>query len=101
MAQVVPAAPTPTTLPFPRCAPCRISGLQSGVYSLLTPVLALAGASYLFAPGMTLAQVFGFAKGVEGFFLWQVGPRCMGGQGSTPGVASAAAAPRRGGGKAP
>lgn len=67
------SSPTPTTPPFPPCAPCRISGLQSGVYSLLTPVLALAGASYLFAPGMTLAQVFGFAKGVEGFFLWQVG----------------------------
>lgn len=38
---------------------CSIKGLQSGLYSLLTPVLALAGASYLFAPGMSLAEVFG------------------------------------------
>ena len=45
----------------PGCAAlcCRITGLQSGLYSLLTPVLALAGASYLFAPGMSLSQVFG------------------------------------------
>lgn len=41
--------------------PCTrsIKGLQSGLYALLTPVLALAGASYLFAPGMSLAEVFG------------------------------------------
>lgn len=37
----------------------RVTGLQSGLYSLLTPTLALAGASYLFAPGMSLAEVFG------------------------------------------
>lgn len=52
-----PAQP-PRALP-PRLRPCSITGLQSGLYSLLTPVLALAGASYLFAPGMSLAQVFG------------------------------------------
>lgn len=58
----------PSTPPRPPCppAPRRISGLQSGLYSLLTPVLALAGASYLFAPGMSLTEVFGFVKGVEG-----------------------------------
>ncbi|KAL4425888.1 hypothetical protein ABPG75_009904 [Micractinium tetrahymenae] len=49
----------------------NIKGLQSGLYSLLTPVLALAGASYLFAPGMSLAEVFGFVKGVDSYFLWQ------------------------------
>ncbi|KAL4445732.1 hypothetical protein ABPG77_008931 [Micractinium sp. CCAP 211/92] len=49
----------------------NIKGLQSGLYALLTPVLALAGASYLFAPGVSLAEVFGFVKGVDSFFLWQ------------------------------
>lgn len=49
-----------TTCAAPPPASCRITGLQSGLYSLLTPVLALAGASYLFAPGMSLAQVFGW-----------------------------------------
>ncbi len=34
-------------------------------------MLALAGASYLFAPGMSLSEVFGFVKGVEAFFFWQ------------------------------
>lgn len=37
----------------------RVTGVQSGLYSLLTPVLALAGAGYLLAPGSTLAQVIG------------------------------------------
>lgn len=57
-----PRHPAPPRTSSPR----RISGLQSGLYSLLTPVLALAGVSYLFAPGMSLTEVFGFVKGVEG-----------------------------------
>lgn len=37
----------------------NITGLNSGLYSLLTPALAAAGASYLFMPGASLAAVFG------------------------------------------
>lgn len=54
--------PPPCTAPHRPLLPppfCSITGLHSGLYSLLTPVLALAGASYVFAPGMSLAQVFG------------------------------------------
>lgn len=56
-----PASPTahPKALPANTQHTDSVTGLQSGLYSLLTPVLALAGASYLFAPGMTLSQVFG------------------------------------------
>ncbi|KAL4859821.1 hypothetical protein ACK3TF_000096 [Chlorella vulgaris] len=49
----------------------KVTGVQSGLYSLLTPVLALAGAGYLLAPGSTLAQVFGVVKGVDAYFWWQ------------------------------
>ena len=37
----------------------RINNLQSGLFALLTPTLALAGASYLLLPGYSLASVFG------------------------------------------
>lgn len=39
--------------------PDHVTGLNSGLYSLLTPVLAATGASYLFMPGDSLAAVFG------------------------------------------
>ena len=50
----------------------RITGLHSALYSLLTPCLALAGATYLLAPGMSLAHVLGYVKGVDTFFWWQL-----------------------------
>lgn len=50
----------------------KINNGQSALYSLLTPTLALAGASYLFMPSASLAAVFGYVKGVDSFFLWQV-----------------------------
>ena len=37
----------------------RITGVQSGMYSLLTPTLALAGLAYVGMPGDTLAAAFG------------------------------------------
>ena len=46
--------PTPNP-PLPR----SITGLQSGLYSLVTPTLALAGAAYLFMPSATLGTIFG------------------------------------------
>lgn len=49
----------------------RIKNLQSGLFSLLTPTLALAGASYLAFPGYSLAEIFGYVKGTDGFFWWQ------------------------------
>lgn len=55
-------SPKPAPPPFaPGFLPCRsITGLQSGLYSLVTPTLALAGASYLFMPSATLGAVFGW-----------------------------------------
>jgi hypothetical protein len=50
----------------------KINNAQSALYSLLTPTIALAGASYLFMPSASLAAVFGYIKGVDSFFLWQV-----------------------------
>lgn len=56
----LPTSPRPLPALYPPCtARGRVSGLQSGLYTLLTPTLALAGASYLFAPGESLSQVFG------------------------------------------
>eukprot|EP00887_Chlorella_sp_A99_P004788 scaffold4.g4788.t1 len=52
--------------------PLRINGLSSGLYAALTPTLALAGAAYLLSPGASLASVFGFVKGKEAFFFWQL-----------------------------
>jgi hypothetical protein len=49
----------------------RIKNLQSGLFSLLTPTLALAGASYLALPGYSLAEVFGYVKATDAFFWWQ------------------------------
>lgn len=49
----------------------RITNLQSGLFALLTPTLALAGASYLAFPGYSLAEVFGYVKGTDAFFWWQ------------------------------
>jgi len=49
----------------------RITNLQSGLFSLLTPTLALAGASYLAFPGYSLAEIFGYVKGTDTFFWWQ------------------------------
>lgn len=50
---------------------CRMHGLQSALFSVITPTLALAGASYLFFPGYTLASSFGYVKDVASFFYWQ------------------------------
>jgi hypothetical protein len=49
----------------------RISNLQSGLFSILTPTLALAGASYFVFPGYSLAEVFGYVKAIDSFFWWQ------------------------------
>ncbi len=38
---------------------CSIKNAQSALYALVTPTLALAGASYLFMPEATLGHVFG------------------------------------------
>ena len=50
----------------------NINGLHSTLYSILTPVLALSGASYLFMPGNSLAMVFDYVKGPDSYFLWQM-----------------------------
>lgn len=70
--QLQPAA-SPAHL-TPRCPPLSSSttGLNSGLYSLLTPTLALAGASYLLSPGTSLAGVLGFVKGPYALFFWQL-----------------------------
>ncbi|GAB4824039.1 hypothetical protein N2152v2_011085 [Parachlorella kessleri] len=49
----------------------NIKNAQSALYALVTPTLALAGASYLFMPEATLGHVFGYARGIESMFLWQ------------------------------
>lgn len=45
--------------------------LPEVLYSLLTPTLALAGAAYVFAPGYSLAGVFGYVKDAPSLFFWQ------------------------------
>jgi hypothetical protein len=37
----------------------NVTGVHSALYSLLTPTLALAGASYLFMPEATMGMAFG------------------------------------------
>lgn len=49
----------------------NITGLNSALYSLLTPTLALAGASYLFMPEASLAAALGYVKDRASLFLWQ------------------------------
>lgn len=49
----------------------RIANLDSAVYAGLTPVLAIAGISYLIFPGSTLAATLGYVKDVSSFFFWQ------------------------------
>jgi len=49
----------------------KSGGLPEFLYSILTPTLAITGAAYVFAPGYSLAGVFGYVKDAPSFFIWQ------------------------------
>ncbi|KAK9806304.1 hypothetical protein WJX72_009426 [[Myrmecia] bisecta] len=50
----------------------KISGLNSGLHTVLTLNFILAGVAYLVAPDASLNAVFGYSKGTEATILWRL-----------------------------